>query len=131
VGPEGTTFVESYVPSDDVVGTYGGLVGPEDICASSRSATVDNRTVRIRRVISSPLVSEYLLSGTARALGGGSVAATEYLAFAETENGVLVLVVTRPTASTSNAVQLSPALIQTAILNAAPADMSDAVQVVR
>ena len=62
-------------------------------------------------------------------IGGGTVAATEYLAFAEMKEGDLVLAVTRPTASTSNAVRLSPALIQEAILNAAPADMSDAIQV--
>jgi hypothetical protein len=136
-GPGSTSFVESYVPSDDPTGTYRSLIGPDDACASVTSATVDNRPVRIRRIISTPLVSEYLLSGTANAVGGGSVAATEYLAFAEAKQGVLTLVVTRPARSTSNAarlapalIQLAPALIQEAIVKAAPADMSDAIQVV-
>lgn len=131
VGPDSTTFVESYVPSVDQVGTYRSLIAPEAACATAASATVDSRSVRIRRLISTPLVSEYLLSGTAHALGGGSVAATEFLAFAETKKGVLVLAATRPTASTSNAARLSPALIQEAILKAAPADISDAIQIGR
>lgn len=129
VGPGSTSFVESYIPSDDPAGTYRNLIGPDDACASATSATVDNRSVRIHRVISTPLVSEYLISGTANAVGGGSVTATEYLAFAEASKGVLTLGVTQPTASTTNAARLAPALIQEAILTAIPADMSDAIQV--
>jgi hypothetical protein len=127
-GPGSTSFVERYVPSDDPDGTYRSLIGPDDACANV-SATVDGRPIRIRRVISTPLVSEYLLSGTADAVGGGSVVAKEYLAFAEAKKGVLVLAVTRPATSTTNAARLAPALIQEAILDAIPADMSDAIQV--
>ncbi len=89
------------------------------VCSHAKVVHVGSRTPQLHQLATTRLVSLYVATGKVYT-SDGPTAATEYIAIAETDRGVLAAVATRPTSTTSGLVRVTGALVLAALIQADP-----------